>query len=96
MSGVVAPPPMKLEAPPPITTEQFFRDALIEPSLQTKVAPWQWEMPPLRPEQGVLAAAPSGNAKEKMMNIIKNCFIMPPHLRRCAGYSASSSSSSLE
>jgi len=30
--------------------------ALTEPSLQTKVSPWQCEIPPLRPLQGWLAA----------------------------------------
>lgn len=39
----------------PLTEHTFF-DALIEPSLHTNVAPSQWEMPPLRPEHGVLAA----------------------------------------
>lgn len=39
----------------PLAEHTFF-EALIEPSLQTNVAPSQWEMPPLRPEHGVLAA----------------------------------------
>lgn len=32
--------------------EQLRLDLLIEPSLQTKVAPLQWLIPPLAPEQG--------------------------------------------
>lgn len=32
--------------------EQTFFDALIDPSLQTKLAPAQWATPPLLPEHG--------------------------------------------
>lgn len=38
--------------------EQIFFDPLMEPSLQTKFPPAQWDMPPFRPEHGVLASAP--------------------------------------
>jgi hypothetical protein len=37
--------------------EQDFLEALMDPSLQTNVAPSQWSTPPLRPEQGVFAEA---------------------------------------
>jgi hypothetical protein len=37
-------------------TEHIFFEPLIEPSLQTNLSAAQWEMPPLRPEQGLLAA----------------------------------------
>jgi hypothetical protein len=36
-----------------------FRDALIEPSLQTNWPAAQCDIPPLRPEQGVLPAQAS-------------------------------------
>jgi len=44
---------------PPISAAQFFLLALTEPSLQIKVLPWQWDIPPLLPLHGQLAATVS-------------------------------------
>ncbi|MGK5043346.1 hypothetical protein ACQ4WQ_23730 [Janthinobacterium sp. GB1R12] len=44
--------------------EQIFFDALIEPSLQTNVAPSQFEIPPLLPEHGVLPATAETHTKK--------------------------------
>jgi hypothetical protein len=40
-------------ARPPVYAGQDFLLALTDPSLQTKVLPWQWLIPPLLPLHGV-------------------------------------------
>jgi hypothetical protein len=42
--------------PPPYKAEQFFFDALIDPSLHKNNSPSQRSIPPFFPEQGVLPA----------------------------------------
>ena len=43
------------DTPPNLAWQDFF-DTLTDPSLHTNVSPWQCEIPPLRPLQGLFAA----------------------------------------
>jgi hypothetical protein len=45
----------KSPTPPPIVASQDFLLALTDPSIQMKVEPWQWSIPPFAPLHGVFA-----------------------------------------